>query len=238
MERYITYQMIDESGMAHSATSTINTIDEIYEGVPDEEKIEKLCEVMSFDYDKLATCGQVHSSEVEYVNSDEREVIEFTDALITDVVGKPIAVFTADCVPGVIVDVKNEAVGVFHAGWRGTRANIAKRTIIEMKKKFNTEPKNCIAGIGPSIGPCCYLVEKDVSEKFIRNGYADHLPKMMDGYHLDLPSINIEQLIDIGVSNDKIEFYPVCTFEASETLYSYRRERDKAGRMMTAIALK
>jgi hypothetical protein len=237
MEKYIIYPLIEETGLAHSATSTINTINEVYQGVPDEEKIEKLCEVMGFNYNNLATCGQVHSSEVEYVDSDEREVIEFTDALITDVVGKPIGIFTADCVPGVILDVKNKAIGIFHAGWRGTRANIAQKTIIALRERFDTDATECVAVIGPSIGPCCYSVEEDVSEKFIRDGYTEHLPRMVKGYHLDLPSINIEQLINIGFSRDNIDFYPICTYEAEETFYSFRRQDDVSGRMITMISL-
>jgi len=236
-ERYIEYDFINDTGVARAGTSTINTVESRYKGVPEEELLRELCGVMGFNYDNLATCKQIHGSNVVYVSLPERENIVDADALITDVSEKPIAVFTADCVPGVVLDRDNHAVGVFHGGWKGTLLNIAKRTLLAMKKSFKTDASKCLIVIGPSIGPCCYIVEDDIAEQFIKGGYKDHVPKMTEGFHLDLPSINIEQLTQMGVERGNIDFFPVCTYEANSSLYSHRRENKDAGRMITIIEL-
>ncbi len=150
------------------------------------------------------------------------------DALITDQLGLAIAVRTADCYPILLADAQNRAVAAIHAGWRGTAAQIVRKTLERMSAEFGTDPRNVLVCIGPGIGVCCYEVGDDVSRQFGLSGRT----------HLDLASENRKQLEAAGVPPLNIEALGVCTFCDAERFFSYRREKEKAGRMTSFIRLR
>ena len=94
------------------------------------------------------------------------------DASITNRPGLLLAIQTADCVPILLVDPKKRAIAAIHAGWRGTLARIAAKTIGKMQMHFGTNPRDLLAAIGPSIGPCCYEVGTEVATQFLSQ-FAD-----------------------------------------------------------------
>lgn len=138
-----------------------------------------------------------------------------------------ISVRTADCYPILLADAKNRAVAAVHAGWRGTAAQIVRKTLQKMTTEFGTSPGDVYAAIGPGIGVCCYEVGEEVARKF---GYDAKT-------HLDLASENRNQLESAGVPPGNIEALGVCTFCDAERFFSYRRDKENPGRMTSFIQI-
>jgi polyphenol oxidase len=176
--------------------------------------------------DSVSSLKQIHSNLA--LLADEPGVVGEGDALITNHPGLAVSVRTADCYPILLADPRNRAIAAVHAGWRGTAAQIVIRTLEKMKSEFGTEPADVSAAIGPGIGVCCYEVGEDVSRQF---GFAIRT-------HLDLMSENRKQLEEAGVSPQNIQALDVCTFCDAERFFSYRREKEKAGRMTSFIMLR
>ncbi len=174
----------------------------------------------------MARLKQIHSARVLKVTTIG-EAGE-GDALITNTPGVPLSIRTADCYPILLADPDHRAIAAIHAGWRGTAAQIVKRTLEAMQAEFGTSPHRIAAAIGPGIGACCYEVSDDVSQKFGRSGTK----------HLDLAAINREQLETAGVPQDRIEIVGACTRCDAERFHSYRRDGDQAGRMISYITIK
>lgn len=173
----------------------------------------------------IRTVKQIHSSIV----LDAAELAEEGDALISDQAGVSVGVKTADCVPILLVDPSIPAVAAIHAGWRGSAENIVAAAVRQMAARWKTRPENLRAAIGPSIGVCCYEVGVEVANRFER-----WVP-VTKNRHLDLPAVNERQLRDAGVAD--IWKSGECTFCATDRFFSFRREREKAGRMLSFIGL-
>jgi YfiH family protein len=153
-----------------------------------------------------------------------------TDALITNIPDVPLLLFYADCVPVLLADVETGAVGLAHAGWRGTVANIGAKTLAAMVEAFGTKPENVLAAIGPSIGACCYEVDDFVRDQ--ASGYEEFFAAKGGGkYQLDLWGMNVKQLVEAGVLQENISVAGVCTNDNVDLFCSYRAEQGKTGRM-------
>ena len=113
----------------------------------------------------LITLRQIHSDIIHFVDSASDEPL-IGDGMITATPGLLLAVQAADCLPVVLVDVKRRAVGVFHAGWRGTVKRIVEKGVGEMFRRFGSRPRDLKAAIGPGIQGCCYEVGEAVRTKF------------------------------------------------------------------------
>ncbi len=201
---------------------------------------ERFAQVLGVDAKRFTTCAQVHGSEVVVV--DEHLVgagalalsttIAGTDALVTNVPDVPLLLFYADCVPVLLADTKSGAVGLAHAGWRGTVAQIARKTVQAMMDNFGTQPQDIVAAIAPSIGQCCYEVDDFVRDK--ARGYEEFF-KPVTGkagkYMLDLWGYNKRELLEAGVLPHNIAVAEVCTAHNHELFCSYRAEAGKTGRM-------
>jgi hypothetical protein len=181
----------------------------------------------------VTTVKQVHSSIIlDAAELDDAGVAVSArqgDALISDRPGVRVGVKTADCVPILLVDTSSRVVAAIHAGWRGSAENIAGGTVRELAARWSTRPENVRAAIGPAIGVCCYEVGPEVAHRFER-----WVP-VAKNRHLDLPAINekqlrIEGVVDIWKSGQ-------CTYCMAEKFFSFRREREHAGRMLSFIGL-
>ena len=172
---------------------------------------------------KITTVRQVHSNVV--VDARSVDASTQADALISDLPGTIIGVRTADCVPILIADERLRAVAAVHAGWRGTAQLIAVAAVRELITHFGARLADLHAAIGPAIGLCCYEVGSEVARQF---GYDDSGPT-----HLDLAGINEQQLRVAGVRD--VWRADECTFCGAERFYSYRREKEQAGRMRSFI---
>ena len=212
----------------------------------------------------LMAVRQIHSDIIRCVDAIPAEPLT-GDGLITATPGLLLAIQTADCLPVILVDPKHHAVGVFHAGWRGTVQRIVEKGVGEMTRCFGSRPRDVKAAIGPGIGGCCYEVGEEVRTKFesqfaygnelfrevkesdpIREKYpllflsarAPGHGELPPKLFLDLADANRRQLLDAGVLKKNIEASSLCTIEHPELLFSYRREKGKTGRMMAAAGIR
>lgn len=191
---------------------------------------------------------QVHGVRVVRVDASHRGAGAFSplgvaanaDGMITDEPGMALAVLCADCAPVYLFDPGRPAVGLLHAGWRGTVGGIVGKALEAMEGSFGSEPGRLLAAIGPAIGPCCYPVGGDVAEQFAAAGLSSALraPDEETGqWRVDLGAALRQQLLDAGLSPDNISSADVCTSCQEQLFFSHRRMEGTAGRMAAVIGL-
>ena len=236
MDKYIKVQQIDEKIDFVNLAITLSNVDSKCR-----EDMELVCESANFNIENLTSNIQIHSDIVNKI--DENNICQKIegDALITNVPNVPLLIFTADCVPIAIIDKKNKAIGLAHAGWRGTYDEIAKKTIEKMKENYNTNSEDLVCMIGPSIGACCYEVSKDLVEKFNMN-FTNSNEKFYtieeDRYKLDLRKVNEYILKECGVKEDNIVNLNLCTSCNSDKFHSYRKHNQTLKRIGTILQIK
>jgi polyphenol oxidase len=177
-------------------------------------------------FGQLATLKQIHSASCVSAEG-RRGILGQGDALLENTPGSVVAVKTADCIPLLLVDQRRRAVAAVHAGWRGTAARIVTGAIVAMRERFGTEPADLHAAIGPGIGKCCYEVGPEVAAQFGEQGRV----------HLDLPAINRAQLLEAGVTPERIYASNLCTMCRAEEFESFRRDGEAAGRLYSFIGI-
>lgn len=153
------------------------------------------------------------------------------DAYITDEKNMPIAIRTADCVPVFIFDPRHRAIGLAHAGWRGTYKSIAAKTMQRMQEKYASQPSDLKIVLGPSIRECCY----QVGEEF-RDYFPSHIRDRGGYLYADVISANRDQLLQAGVRQENIVDSGICTC-CNKNYFSFRRDGAKAGRMISLMML-
>ena len=146
------------------------------------------------------------------------------DALFTTQPGLAVGVRTADCVPLLLVDVHFRAVAAVHAGWRGSAAGIAERTVVDLAADLGVQPADWIVAIGPHIGSCCYEVDRPVRDA-IRDPEVLRPGSRPGHYDLDLLALNTLQLVRAGVQPENIHPVGGCTHCHSKVYASYRHDR-------------
>ena len=154
------------------------------------------------------------------------------DAVVTDQSENYLVVQVADCQSVLMYEPTRQVVANVHSGWRGSIQNIVGRTVDTMKQHFGCSPNDILAGIGPSLGPCC--------AEFIN--YETEIPEEFWGYkdsddHFDFWAISSDQLMKSGVPERNIESSQMCTRCRTEIFYSYRAEKT-TGRFAAVIGLK
>jgi YfiH family protein len=174
----------------------------------------------------IRTLRQIHSDIA--VDADQPDCLAEGDALLSSAPGVVVGVRTADCLPILLVDERHRAVAAVHAGWRGTAAQIALKTVRAMAERWDTRPVDLHAAIGPGIGDCCYEVGPEVAARFGIEGRA----------RIDLADINRRQLLSAGIAEERIYAAGLCTFCHADQFHSFRRDREAAGRMISFIGVK
>jgi hypothetical protein len=182
---------------------------------------------------------QVHGSAVLVLDAGNvdacRAAPPEADAVVTTLRNQPIAVLTADCAAIIVWDRRTPALGVVHAGWRGTAQAVLAKALSAMAHAFGTKAGDCTAAVGPSIGPECYPVGGDVHDAFA--GTPDVLaPDGPGRWRLDLREANRRQLVDGGVPADRVAVCPYCTSCEADWFHSARRDRGTTGRQ-AAVAM-
>jgi YfiH family protein len=212
----------------------------------------------------LVTLRQIHSDLIHCLSKPPQDQLA-GDGLITNTPGILLGIQTADCLPVVLVDTKRHAIGVFHAGWRGTVRRIVEKGVGEMRGCFGTRPRDIKAAIGPAIHGCCYQVGTEVRVNFesqfayaadlfrevaesdpVREKYpllfltarAPGHSELPTNIFLDLVEANRSQLIDAGVSGKNIHTSPLCTSCHTDLLFSHRAEKGVTGRMMAVAGIR
>jgi polyphenol oxidase len=203
---------------------------------------------------------QLHSSIVRFFHEPPKGPCN-GDASFTKASGVLLGVQTADCVPILLVDPKKRAVAAVHAGWRGTLARIAEKTIGEMRVHFGSRPGDLVAALGPAIGSCCYDVGTELVTEFtsqfadaeeyfdeLRTGEEPNplqwLNMMPPGHQppprnvrLDLRKANRSQLLAAGLRDSNVFVSELCTACHTGLLFSYRREAGRSGRLLSVAGI-
>lgn len=208
---------------------------------------EILGNAIGFSKENYVTTQQTHTTNVRRIVAADKGkgvLIErgYTDVdgLITNEPNIPLVIFGADCVPVFLLDTKNKAIGMAHCGWKGTGERMAERILQEMIDAFDTDPKDVVAAIGPSIGKCCFQVDDPVVELFRKNlEFANEIifddPSQAGKYRIDLWETNRRLLANMGVRN--IEVAHTCTMCDTERFYSHRKMREERGVMAGIMEL-
>ncbi|WP_432665199.1 peptidoglycan editing factor PgeF [Wukongibacter baidiensis] len=208
---------------------------------------EIICNTLDIDIGNLVLSDQVHKDNIMIVSQEHRGNGVITDNKLSEIDGlitnnKNVALVTlyADCVPIFILDKKRKIIALAHGGWRGTVKKIGKKVIEKMSSDFNSDPKDCIVGIGPSIGNCCYEVDDYVVSKFKEN--YDNVNEFIkdkgdEKYLLDLWTANKISLIEAGIPDENITVSNICTKCNNDLFFSYRAEDGKTGRMAAILQL-
>jgi YfiH family protein len=207
---------------------------------------ELLAKATGIDREQFLYASQVHSGEVKIIDKTtvENGVLSSnprTGATITGLTGICLMVMVADCVPVLLFDPVKRVSAVIHAGWRGTVHKISSNTIRAMVGHFGCDPADILAGIGPSIGPCCYEVGEDVKE-FVTQSFGT-----TEGYlvqkspslkpHFDLWYANHKQLTDNGLKTENIETSELCTRCQSDIFFSSQASGGITGRFAAGICM-
>lgn len=213
------------------------------------ENYKRICKSAGFDFDSLTASAQDHNTFVRAVTSENKGVgiykprdLQSVDALITNEKGVTLVTYYADCTPLFFVDIKQKAIGLAHAGWRGTVGRIGEKVVKKMTELYGTNPDDIVAAIGPAISVCCYEVDKPCADNFYALSDLDSsrfvFPKDNGKYMIDLLETNRQILVAAGVKNENITVSDVCTNCNSELLWSHRATKGKRGTMSAFMCIK
>ncbi|MEQ1948601.1 MAG: polyphenol oxidase family protein [Bryobacteraceae bacterium] len=172
--------------------------------------------------DAMASLKQIHSAIT--LHASGTGCVGEGDALVSRETGVTVSVRTADCYPILLVDTRSRVVAAVHSGWRGTAAQIVHTAL----EKMGASPEHTFAAIGPGIGVCCYEVGAEVGRQFGLDGAG----------RVDLAEANKKLLLAAGVPEANIDVLGGCTFCDDDRYYSFRREKEEAGRMISFIGLR
>jgi len=190
--------------------------------------------------ESVADVWQVHSADVLIAEKPRDLNVDApkADILITNNPHVTLFQRFADCVPILLVDPKRRALGLVHAGWRGTLQKAAAVAVRALQERYGSRPQDIYAGIGPSIGPQKYEVGPEVAEQ-TRAAFSAAWPQLlleMNGRtHLDLWAANVEALRAVGVT--QIEVSGLCTASHTQDFFSHRGERGQTGRFGALMGL-
>lgn len=201
------------------------------------------------DLDHAVMPALVHETAVAVVTAadagrgvrDPATAIPRTDALITDTPGLTLCICYADCVPVLLVDPTRRAIGLGHAGWRGTLAGMATAMVAAMGDAFGSRPDDLQGMVGPSIGPDVYTVGPEVVEAF-ETGYptAGLIIRAGDDTRLDLWRANISQLTGAGIPAAQVACAGVCTLTEGARFFSHRyalAHNEREGRFAVMLGI-
>ena len=205
---------------------------------------ELLANTLNFDTKNLVLTRQTHSDIVRAVTKTDAAGLDHSaypecDALITNDPGTALVVFTADCTPILLHDPITGAVGAAHAGWRGTAANIAGKTVEAMVRAYGCDPANIHAAIGPNIAQCCFACDADVPDAMtdaLGDAAREWVERRGDKYYVNLKAINAQFLRNSGVTH--IEISTECTMCAPHRFWSHRVTKGNRGSQGAIIVCK
>lgn len=265
---YFTFPLIDERGVAFCAFSTRlggcspPPFDSLNIGTTTRDDVEnvrvnraRLSQAWGYpveEWVQLEHGNAVHRVDVPNAvftactrlpgGAEGARLLPVGDALVTAQRGLPLTIYTADCVPLVILDPDTPAIGVVHAGWRGTVADVAAATVTALQTHYGARPARMLCGVGASIGPCCFEVDRDVSDA-VRESFPQWQDLVVRAHNekkssVDLWELNTLQLERAGISRQNIAVSRLCTSCRTDLFYSYRRDRRETGRLALLAALR
>ncbi len=213
------------------------------------ENYKRFCNAAGFEYESLTASAQVHETVVRRVTASDRGVgiykprdMHSVDALITNDSKVTLVTYYADCTPVFFVDTVNHAIGLAHAGWRGTVGEISRKVVEKMTAEFGTSPKDLMCAVGPVISKCCYEVSADCAAEFTKlfgKQSSVIIPTdKEDKFMIDLALANKLILLEAGVTEENIVLSDLCTQCNSDLLWSHRATNGKRGTMAAFMCIK
>ena len=203
------------------------------------ERRRKVCEFVGLPFEKLTAADQIHSPHVIQIESGDigsgrdgrHTALKFIDGMVCDIAGAALMQFSADCPLVLVVEPARRVLGMCHASWRGTVAEISVELVRQLRRAFVIDPSKLIAGICPCAGPLEYEVGEDV-RRIAASRLKDaerFFPRIGGSWRFDLRAANVDQLVRAGVRSENISVASICTM-SDERFYSFRCEGEKAGR--------
>lgn len=206
-----------------------------------------ICNLLKLDSNNIVRPYQTHTNNVKKISGEVGifpQELKDIDGLITKENNKILSLTFADCTPIYLYDKQKNIIGNIHSGWQGTIKKIAKHAIIQMKKEFNSNPKDIVCVIGPTIRKCHFEVQEDVKNKFYNTfNYMKNIDKIIEfnkntnSYFIDTVEINKELLKEEGILEENIVDSGICTYCNSNIIHSYRKEGKQAGRNTALICI-
>jgi YfiH family protein len=187
-----------------------------------------------YDDEKLVYMQQTHSCNVKIVDQNSEKLQKDCDALITNCKNLPLMVMVADCIPIMIYDKNKKVVAVVHSGRNGIFLNIVSKTIHKMIETFGCETKDIFVYIAPSICKDCYEVDEKLANIAIKNFGNEFVSKR----YINLKGICLNQILSLNISKSNIIIDNYCTKCSGDLYFSYRKEKNSAGRFAAVIMIK
>lgn len=264
---YLTFPNIENTNMvSHLFSTRIGGVSKAHLGTMNlsytrgdnteavDENFRRIAAVLNRKLEDFVLSDQTHTVNIRKVTEADRgkgilkeRDYQDVDGLITNVPGIVLATFYADCVPLYFVDPMHKAIGLSHAGWRGTVGGIGKQTVARMQEEYGSRPEDIIAAIGPSICQDCYEVSEDVAEQFYQLfSDAKRAGKVLyykgeteEGkkYQLNLWQANYELMLETGILPEHISVTDICTCCNQEYLFSHRASHGKRGNLGAFLSI-
>lgn len=211
------------------------------------ENYNKISSALNIDPKNIVRPMQTHTNCVKNVTNEKGifiKELDNVDGLLTNETNEILSLTFADCTPIFLYDPEKNVIGNIHSGWKGTVKKIAKVAVEKMIKDYNSNPKDIIACIGPTIRKCHFEVEEDVKEMFL-NSFEDEeiimkgeVKNGIQKYYIDAVLANIKLLKSLGLKSDNIIDSKICSVCDCNLIHSYRVDKEKAGRNTSLICLK
>jgi polyphenol oxidase len=197
-----------------------------------------LAEHLGYDRGALIHMRQIHSDTIIIADpSHHFETPPECDALITDKRNVPLMVMSADCTGILLYDPKRNIIGAVHAGRKGALNAILPKTIQKMDNVFGSSYTDLRIILGPSIHGCCYEINENIAKETEAKGYPQALRKEEGKVFLDVNTVLLQQLKELGILSDQIEVIDQCTSCRCDEYFSYRADAQRTGRIAGIILL-
>jgi len=188
---------------------------------------------------KLIFLDQIHSNIIHVIDSIPEEKLK-GDAMITGFPFLLLIIKSADCLPVLVVNESQKVIAAVHCGWRGTSRRVVQSAIQRMRDHYGCQPSSLLVALGPCIAYECYEVGENVYQSFEEEGLSTEFfrnhPLRRKKYLFDLKGANLSQMVSLGVEEKNVFSPDICT-HCHESLPSFRRDKDKAGRTLSFIGM-
>lgn len=213
-----------------------------------EDNYKKIQNDLDVKFKKIIKPNQMHTNNVRFV--DENNINDDflnVDGLITNLKEVALVTSLADCQGILLYDPVNKVIGNIHSGWRGTLNRIIENAINLMIDKYKCNPSNIEIYMTPSILQCCFEVDEDVKNQFIkefRDIDINYLIKAgnyklgTQKYYIDTMGVNVMLMLKLGIKKENIILSNMCTKCNKQYIHSHRGDGENSGRNIALICMK
>ncbi len=209
------------------------------------KNFEIFCNAAEIAHNDMVIVNYEHGGTVLKVGSTDRgkgfdkPPLPFCDGIITNEKGVVLVTSHADCGAFFLYDPVKRAVGLAHAGWKGTLMRIGARAVELMHKEYGSDPKDILVSTGPCICKDCFEVDLELADRFqdTFKNFDIYTPGRPGKAQLDLEMAAAIQILEAGVKEENLTLMCACTYELEEHFFSHRRDKGDTGSMAAYIEL-